>query len=227
MQELIQQFLNALSNKDANTAQQLLDKHPDLADAKNADGVSLIFLAAYHQQAALALQMTFVKKHWDAFEAAAFGKAELLEQLIDQDKALLSANSPDGFPLLALAAYFGQEKIVELLLSKGAGPNQKASNPMQIAPIHAAVAIQNIPIAKLLLEHQADVNQAQMEGIRPIHSAVHRANKELTELLIQHGADVELKTDDGRTALDIAVQEGHEELKGVLERGKEEKKVKK
>jgi ankyrin repeat protein len=149
-------------------------------------------------------------------EKIAAGKMEAVKEALAAAPKLLSTLSPDGFTPLTIAAYFSQEEIARFLVERGADVNLASSNHMQVAPLHSAVAIQNIPLAKLFLENGAEVNKSQMEGIRPLHSAVHRGQVKMVELLLKHGADPNLATDDGRTAFNIAAAEGKEEVKKVL-----------
>ena len=59
-------------------------------------------------------------------------------------------------------------------------------------------------IAKLLLEHGADVSLAQQHGDTALHWAVFDQNPDLIRMLIAAGADGTVKTSQGYTAMDIA-----------------------
>ena len=48
--------------------------------------------------------------------------------------------SPDGFTPLGLSVFFRQPDVARLLVEAGADVDAKASNTLQVAPIHAAVA---------------------------------------------------------------------------------------
>ena len=59
-------------------------------------------------------------------------------------------------------------------------------------------------IAKLLLEHGADVNHAQNHGETALHAAVQDQNPPLIRILILAGANTAAKTSEGYTPMDIA-----------------------
>ena len=59
-------------------------------------------------------------------------------------------------------------------------------------------------IAKLFVEHKANVNAQNLDGSTPLHVFAERKHFEHTKLLIDHDADVALKDNEGKTALHIA-----------------------
>ena len=50
------------------------------------------------------------------FEACAAGRRERVETLLDRAPVLARGYSPDGYPPLGLAVFFGHEEIAALLL---------------------------------------------------------------------------------------------------------------
>ncbi len=72
--------------------------------------------------------------------------------------------------------------------------------------------LEHLEIAKLLIQHGADVNSKDCNGWNPLMVAVNRGymsdpNKqslEFAKLLIDNGADVNAKNNNGKTALDYA-----------------------
>ena len=56
-----------------------------------------------------------------------------------------------------------------------------------LTPLHVAAAVGNIPIAKLLLDYQVEVNAKDGNGWTPLHLAVLCDHKAVAELLRQHG----------------------------------------
>jgi ankyrin repeat protein len=96
--------------------------------------------------------------------------------------------SADGFPPVALAAFFGHPNVVRLLLDRGADPNQQAQNAMQVRAIHAAVARRSAEIVRMLLDAGADPNARQQGGYTPMDAAVQNGDQEIIALLVKHGA---------------------------------------
>jgi hypothetical protein len=78
----------------------------------------------------------------NVFEAAAFGHAERLGELLESDPGLARAFSGDGFTALHLAAFFGHPEAVRLLLDRGADPNAVATSEQigPVQPLHSAAA---------------------------------------------------------------------------------------
>lgn len=137
------------------------------------------------------------------FEAAALGRAERVRDLLMLEGGFVDLWSPDGFTAVHLAAFFGHEDVVALLLERGAEPDAEARNALRVRPLHSAAAGNHTEIARLLLDHGADPNARQEGGFTPLHAAAQNGNEELYALLVERGADEDAATDDCRTAADF------------------------
>ena len=213
-------FLEAIKQGDENEVARLLTIRPDLADVQSADGASAALYALYHQKPVLAERIADTKSSGtplSIFEAAALGRAPAVREALDADSALVHAVAPDGFTPLGLAAFFGRLDVVTLLLDRGADPNAASRNAMHVAPLHSAVAAQNLPIAAALLAHGADVNAVQADDYTPLHEAAHSGHIELIDLLLRHGANPQAKQHNGQTPLDSARVARRSEAVTVLE----------
>ena len=213
-------FLAAVMSNDAATVERLLAIDPELAASRDANGVSALLLALYHGHAALAESLRARRAALDLFEATAFGDRERLAALLDEDPTRAGAFSPDGFPLLTLAAFFGRPEALALLLARGADPDVAAVNPMRVAAVHAAAAHRDGAVAlammRLLLERGARVNVAQQGGWTPLHQAARHGPAELVELLLVHDADLGARSDDGQTPLALAEAAGQQSIAALL-----------
>jgi uncharacterized protein len=182
-----------------------LERDPDLAGTRNADGLSPVLYALYNGKSELVEPLLDANPPLDVFDAAAVGRTRGLEELLDGEPGLVTSWSKDGFTPLHLAAFFGEEEAVKILLERGADVNVVSRNPnIVVTPLHSAAAGSHPGVVKLLLEAGADVNAAQDRGFTPLHSAANNDDRESAEALLAAGADPRLTTDDGKTAADIA-----------------------
>jgi ankyrin repeat protein len=212
-------FLAAVTGRDVSRVRALVEESPSLAAAKNETGVSAPLLALYHRERETAEFLVARKEAitpLDIFEAAAFGRTARLEAILDEEPALVDAYAADGFFPLGLAAFYGHDEAVRLLLARGASPNLAARNAMKVAAIHAASAAGSLPIALLLIEAGADVNAVQQAGYTPLHAAAMTGQIDLAKVLLDRGADPNAKADDGRTALAMARDAKHQALADLL-----------
>ncbi|MEK6481224.1 DUF1697 domain-containing protein [Catalinimonas sp. 4WD22] len=197
IQQLIQKGLN-------DDLSQLLQEKPSLANEFTPQGISLLQFAAYcRNQEAINLLVAY-KESLNLYEAVCIGNNEIVQTHIESDSGIVHQPSPDGFSSLGLACFFGQEAIAAYLISEGADVNQPSENNFKVTPLHSAVAIGNYDLCKLLLEHGADPNARQQQGVTPLHSAAHNGFTSITQLLIDHGADVHAVMESGQTPLMMA-----------------------
>jgi len=209
----LKDFITEAQNKDAI---ELIKNYPEVLDEKDEQGTTGFLLSAYSQNKDLFETARKYKKSFSVYESIIAGKLESLETFLEADKSLIDKFSPDGFTLIALAAFFNQNEIVKYLLQMGADPSICSNNPMKVNALHAAVAQNNLPICQMLITHGIDVNISQMKNITPLQASVHRGNIEITKLLLEQDAYVTFKNDDGSNAIDIAEAEGHYTILDLL-----------
>ena len=136
-------------------------------------------------------------KDLDVFEAAAFGRADRLRELLDEEPARAQAFGDDGFHALGLACVFGHVDAARVLLERGADVNVLSRNEhIQTAAIHAAAASNEsgadestrYELVKLVLDHGADPNLPQAGGFRAIDAARQNGDERVEQLLLERGA---------------------------------------
>ena len=200
-----ERLFDAISADDGDAVAELLEARPDLAGARNKDGLSPVLQALYNGRTALVDVLLDANPPLDVFDAAAVGRTRGLEELLEAEPELAQAWSPDGFTALHYAAFFGQEEAAQILLDHGAETNLVARNAtIHVTPLHSAAAGSHPGIVKLLLEHGADPNAAQDGGFTPLHSAAQNDDRESVEALLEAGADPSLASADGQKPADLA-----------------------
>jgi ankyrin repeat protein len=201
-----------------------LERDSSAAEARDADGVSLLMHSLYRGHRDLAEVIASRKKTVDIFEAASLGRLDRLKECIRDSSGDGSATnarsldlpSKDGFTALHFACFFGQPEAARVLLENGAAADAVAANPMQVMPLHSAASVRNLEAARLLLERGAPVNARQQAGWVPIHAAAQNGDRPMVELLLQHGADPTLANREGKTPAMIAKEKGHNEIADLL-----------
>ncbi len=167
-------------------------------NSRDEQGLSPALHALYRGETAEAKSL--LPDEPNIFEAAAFGREERLEELLESDPGLARTFSGDGFTALHLAAFFGHAEAVLLLLDGGADPNAVATSAQigPVQPLHSAAATGRLECVRLLLAHGADVNARQGGGCTALHAAAASGDTELARLLLAAGADATARADDGR-----------------------------
>ena len=208
----------AIRRGDSPAVEALLDADPALVNARRPDGSSFVLFAVYCGHPRLVNVFRERGRSIDLFEATAAGDAPAVRAFLAADPGAAKAFSPDGFPVLGLAVFFGHATLAELFLAAGADPCAASTNAMCVAPIHSATSRGDAAMVKKLLELGADPNAKQQSGWTALHNAASQGNVEVVRLLRAKGADLAARTDDGKTAADLAAERGHtvlaESLKG-------------
>ena len=83
--------------------------------------------------------------------------------------------------------------------------------------MHWSARKRNENLCRLLVEHNAEVNIQDNDGVTPFHWSVIKGNENLCRLLIEHNADVNTQDKrEGYTPLHLCVFEGNENLSRLL-----------
>ena len=97
-----------------------LERYPDRAGERGADGLSPVLFALARGKDDLVDAILDANPPLDVFDAAAVGRTRGLEELLEAEPELAQARAPDGSTALHLAARFDQRAAAELLLQYGA-----------------------------------------------------------------------------------------------------------
>jgi uncharacterized protein len=205
-------FFAAIRGGDVAKVQSMLTEDPPLAESKNEQEQSPVLAAVYAGQTVVRDVLIAHGVHLEFHEAVAAGQLERVEHFVDKDANLARAISPDGFPVVALAAAFGHFAIVKYLFEKGADLTATATNRTGYNALTGAVAGGREEIAIWLLENGADANYRYGPGYTPLLTAAANGHLNIVKDLLVHGADINAKANGGKTALSIAEERKHPDV---------------
>src|SRR5271170_3591254 len=102
------------------------------------------------------------------------GDMDAVRSLVKQHPGDINATLPDGGTALLWAAYWNDEKAVEMLLAAGANVN--AANREGVTPLSQACVNGNAKMVDALLKAGADANSFQQEGQTVLMTAARAGN---------------------------------------------------
>jgi ankyrin repeat protein len=209
-------FFQVIQAKDAATVKRMLAAEPQLASARNEKGQSALLLTVYSGNKELCDFLLAQGVPLELHEAAALGQLERVKHFVEKDPSQAKSYSPDGFPVLALAAVFGHLEVAEYLFGKGADVNAVATNGTGYNALTGAVASGHPALVAWLLEIGADPNYRYGAGYSPLITAAANGHLGIVNMLLEDGADLHAKTNDGKTALSFAQERGQADVAEFL-----------
>jgi len=209
------EFIDAIRKGDAGRVRELVDRDPSLL--ARGDGPTPILLALYNGQREIAAMLAERTPDRTVHEAAAMGDADRVREMLNRDPSLVHTFSSDGYALLGFSTFFGQPAVDKVVLEFSPDLNAQAKNAQRVGAVHAAAAVQNHEILRMLLERGANPNAKQQSDYAPIHTAAGRGDLEMAKMLLQYGADLNARTADGKTVADVAREHQHHEFVRWLE----------
>ena len=122
-----------------------------------------------------------------------------------------SSSNDKGWTTLLRAACNGEQKMVHLLLAKGA--DIEARNPSNGTPLICACERHHDAVVDMLLINGADVHAEDDFGWKPIHRAlVNKGGELVAGLLLSRDADVNARDTYRKTPLHHAIEKGDDQM---------------
>jgi ankyrin repeat protein len=194
----------AIDAGDVERVRALLASDPELAHARDAEGVSALMRARYRLDHDLTDVVRSHVEEMDLFDAAAAGDVDRVTEALSDDPASVGARSGDGFTALHLAAFFGRVEAARLLASRAADVDARGTGWMTGTALHSAVSGGHAEIVGVLLEAGADPNARQSGGWAALHAAARNGDLASVTLLLAAGSDPAATSDDGMSVLEMA-----------------------
>ncbi|XP_035705994.1 transient receptor potential channel pyrexia isoform X2 [Folsomia candida] len=152
--------------------------------------------------------------------ASAFGHFDIIELLLSYGANPNALDSSNSITPLACGAVNGNEKIMELLITKGANINYGLERDYRTdaeseshTALSWAVRTENAKSVKYLLEKGALLAGTTINWETPLHEAAYLGNIDILKLLVQNERNLqslELRGGkDKNTPLNVAVEQGH------------------
>ena len=210
-------LFEAIHAGDLATVKSLVGADPSLASARNHSGVSGVLTAVYTGRQEIREYLIVSGAVLELHDAAAVGNLGRARELVERHGAQANSYSPDGFPVIALAAFLGHLEIVEYLAARGADINAVATNGSGYNALTGAVASGHTAVAQWLLEHGANPNYRYSAGYSPLLTAAANGRLDIGKLLLAHGADRHATTNDGKSALDLANERNHPQVAALFQ----------
>jgi uncharacterized protein len=210
-------FFEAIRSGDLAAVKSLVAVDAPLSSARNEAGVSAVLTAVYMGRSEIRDFLIASGAVLELPEAAAMGILARVRELIEKNHAEANSLSPDGFPIVALAAFLGHVEVVEYLASHGADINAAATNGSGYNALTGAVTSGHAAVVQWLLEHGANANYRYSAGYSPLLTAAANGRLDIAKLLLARGADAHATTNDGKSALALANERNHPEVAALFQ----------
>jgi len=210
-------FFEAIRSGDLAAVKSLIAADASLASARNDSGVSGVLAAVYMGRSEIRDFLIASGAELELPEAAAVGNFARVRELIEKNLAQPNTFSPDGFPVVALAAFLGHLDVVQYLATHGADIHAVATNGSGYNALTGAVTGGHVAVVHWLLDHGADANYRYAGNYSPLLTAAANGRLDIAKLLLAHGADPQATTSDGKSPLSLAIERNHPEVTALFQ----------
>lgn len=120
----------------------------------------------------------------------------------------MSLKDEYGWAPFHLVSRNNRIECITLLLRNGAIIDEKADHSQSTA-LHFACSEGHYDSIKLLLNHNALINEKDIEGSTPLHLSIANNHTQCADILLKYGASINNKDHDGNTPLHYACINQH------------------
>lgn len=121
-----------------------------------------------------------------------------------------------GLTALGMAARFGNQAAVRVLLQAGANADLAMHDRWESTPLMEAARDGHLEVGRMLLDAGARVDHRDLPGGTALHWAVRAGETAYAKLLLQHAADRTIAEWGGDRPIDIAQRNNHDALIALL-----------
>ncbi|MDD4154577.1 MAG: ankyrin repeat domain-containing protein [Bacilli bacterium] len=149
------------------------------------------------------------RKIWNKFHAGVFvdackcGDKAQVDMMLEEEPELAYIKDKKGNSVLFHAVANGHVSIVESLLRITRQPDDVESEK-GFTPLLVAATNGHMAIVRVLLEHGANPNLRNFDGVTALHNAVFENQIDVVKLLLEHGADPDIQDRLNNTPVDLA-----------------------
>lgn len=123
----------------------------------------------------------------------------------------------DGMSVLHVAGFLGADRVIPLLIKKGAPVNLQDKDGR--TALHLAAYAGNASAASALMDHQANPEIKESKGeMMALHLAVIQKHAATVQVLLEKGAQPSPEEKNSYTPLFIAEKEGLADIVAILEK---------
>lgn len=139
----------------------------------------------------------------------------MLRTLLQAGAEIDATDVETGMTAIGGAAFHGEDKCFDLLISYGANPHIVDSTGANV--VYKAAFLGNVNILKKAIEIKIDLDRPVVNGVTPIMVASMSGHYEfVTMLLKSKGVNICHRDDYGRTVRDLAKQKNRQKILKIL-----------
>ncbi len=175
-----QEIFDAVRSGDLSKVKELVEKDPQLINARNAKQLTPLDVSLVYQ------------------------KREVAEYLLEKGAVLPEIGTDRGIQLLRNSLKSGSLIFLGKYVQMGFDPRYEIEGKSNL--LHYASASHSIELIDKLIRLGVSVNKANIYGLTPLHIAAMRGNLEVSKFLVRNGAEINLRNNEGKTPYHLALE---------------------